>query len=158
VGRATPRVALHDPARFELAGAAWQDLVLSSNTPCARARFEGDREGLFRLDTGAGGTVAFHAPAVSALGLLADRAVQKAYSGGVGGAAAVPVGELAWFELAGRRFERPRAIFSQAETGAFTDAYTTGNIGQDFLAPFTLVLDYPHDRLAFVPLGGARGR
>ena len=87
------------------------------------------------------------------LGLLEGRTVQKAMAGGVGGAAAMPSGVLEWFELAGRRFEKPTVIFSQAETGAFTDRYTTGNIGQDFLAPFRLVLDYPHDRLAFVPLG-----
>jgi len=148
----TPYVALHDPAKFELAGARWQELVLNENTPCVHARFEGDHEGLFRVDTGANGTVAFHAPAVRELGLLEGRSVNASLSGGVGGSTDTRSGPLAWFELAGHRFEKPTVEFSLAEQGAFTDRYTVGNIAQDFLAPFRLVLDYPDDRMAFVEL------
>src|SRR5688572_883437 len=67
---ASGRIALHDPARYELRAGAWQDLVLHQNHACVSARFEGEREGLFRLDTGATGTVTFHSPAVRSLGLL----------------------------------------------------------------------------------------
>ncbi len=148
----TPFVALHDPARYALTGASWQDLALHNNTPCVRARFEGEREGLFRIDTGANGTVAFHTPAVQALGLLDGRAVTASLNGGVGGMSTIHDGTLAWFELAGHRFETPRVQFAHSEQGAFADRYTTGNIGQDFLAPFRIVLDYPNDRLAFVEL------
>ena len=59
---------------------------------------------------------------------------------------------LAWFELGGQRFETPRVAFSQATSGAFSDEYTTGNLGQAFLKPFRIVLEYLHDRLALVPL------
>lgn len=152
----TPRIALFDPERYTLSGGNWQDLVLHENHACTRARFEGEREGLFRIDTGASGTVTFHAPAVTALGLLEGRELAAGSSGGVGGSASAPTGRLAWFELAGHRFENPSVSFSQAESGAFTDRYTTGNLGQGFLAPFRIVLDYRHDRLAFVPL--AKGR
>ncbi|NOT32120.1 MAG: hypothetical protein HOP15_16860 [Planctomycetes bacterium] len=145
-----PYVALHDPARFELAGGRWQDLVLNDSTPCVVARFEGEREGLFRIDTGANGTLSFHAPAVRELDLLAGRSLTAGQSGGVGGYAGTKVGVLAWFELAGHRFEGRQVEFSLAEHGAFTDRYTLGNIGQDFLAPFRMVLDYPNGRLAFV--------
>jgi hypothetical protein len=148
----TPYVALHDPTRYTLAGAAWQELALKDNTPVVRARFEGEREGLFRLDTGASGTLAFHAPAVRELGLLDGRDVTKGFGGGVGGQAEARDGKLEWFELAGHRFEDRSVSFSLAEHGAFTDRYTLGNIGQDFLAPFRIVLDYPGDRIAFVPL------
>lgn len=147
-----PALALHDPARYVLSGARWQDLVLNQNTPCTRARFEGEREGLFRIDTGANGTLVFHAPAARALGLLEGRALSSSLSGGVGGNSDTRAGVLAWFELAGHRFEQPQVQFSLAEHGAFADRYTTGNIGQDFLAPFRMVLDYPNDRLAFVEL------
>jgi len=149
----TPYIALHDPARFTLARGKWQDLILCHNTPCTRARFEGEREGLFRLDTGANGTVAFHAPAVVSLGLLDGRKVTRSQAGGVGGLADSKEGRLEWFELAGHRFEKPAVSFSLATTGAFTDVYTTGNIAQEFLAPFRMVLDYPHDRIAFVERG-----
>lgn len=152
----TPRIALFDPGRYQLASGNWQDLVLHQNHPCTRATFEGEREGLFRLDTGAGGTVTFHAPAVTALRLLEGRDVERGQSGGVGGTASAPEGVLEWFELAGHRFERPRVGFSQAESGAFTDLYTAGNIGQGFLRPFRMVLDYRNDRIAFVPLDATR--
>jgi len=149
----TPYIALYDPAHYALEGGKWQDLIVCHNTPCTNARFEGERVGLFRLDTGANGTVAFHAPAVVALGLLDGRKVTSSQAGGVGGLAESKEGQLAWFELAGHRFEKPAVSFSQAKTGAFTDRYTTGNIAQQFLAPFRMVLDYPHDRIAFVGRG-----
>ena len=148
----TPYLALHDPARFTLTGASWQELALKDNVPCVRARFEGEREGYFRLDTGANGTLTFHAPAVRELELLEGRTVTKGAGGGVGGVAEARDGKLAWFELAGHRFEDRVVSFSLAEHGAFTDRYTLGNVGQDFLAPFRIVLDYPGDRIAFVPL------
>jgi predicted aspartyl protease len=149
----TPYVALHDPKSFTLDGARWEELLLNENTPCAKARFEGDHEGLFRLDTGANGTLAFHTPAVREFKLLEGRTVTSGANGGVGGSTEVKNGTIAWFELAGHRFEKPMVAFALAEKGAFTDRYTLGNIGQDFLAPFRMVLDYPHDRIAFAPLG-----
>src|SRR5262245_5958882 len=148
----TPYVAIHDPARYQLAGASWQDVIVTENTPTVRARFEGDREGLFRIDTGANGTLSFHSPAVRELGLLDGRAVTSSASGGVGGTSEAKNGQLAWFELAGHRFEKRMVQFSLAEHGAFADRYTLGNIGQEFLAPFRMVLDYPEGRIAFVPL------
>jgi hypothetical protein len=117
-----------------------------------RARFEGGRDGYFRLDTGANGTLAFHAPAVRELGLLEGRKVVPGFGGGVGGHAESRDGKLEWFELAGHRFEGPTVSFSLAELGAFADRYTLGNIGQEFLGPFRIVLDYPGDRIAFVPV------
>jgi hypothetical protein len=153
---AAPHIALYDPASFELVGAAWQPLVLHDNTPCARARYEGGREGLFRLDSGAGDTVTFHAPAVDAFHLLEGRAVSAGTSGGVGGTADAPEGVIEWFELAGKRFEKPRASFSRATSGAFTDRYTDGNIGAGFLRAFRIVLDYGRRRIAFVPLEAGR--
>src|SRR5262249_14487212 len=149
---ATPRIVLHDPEKYALARGAWQDLVLNENLPCARARFEGNREGLFQIDTGAVGTVSFHAPAVEALRLLDRGAITATLSGGAGGSASPPEGVVEWFEAGGHRFGKPCVEFSQATAGTFTDAYTTGNIGQDFLRPFELVFDFPHDRIAFVPL------
>jgi len=41
-------------------------------------------------------------------------------------------------------------VEAQAESGAFTDIYLDGNVGQAFLKPFRIVLDYRGDRIAFV--------
>ena len=47
---------------------------------------------------------------------------------------------------------KPRVSLSLTVQGTFAAPYTTGNIGTGFLGRFRLVLDYPHDRLALVPL------
>jgi len=150
-------VALHDPARYRLEGAAWQELFFSGRNPAVRARFEGDREGLFKLDTGSGATVSIHAPAVERLNLLAGRETRASRSGGVGGSRASRTGKLAWFELAGHRFESPEVEFASAGEGAFSDVYSTGNIGAGFLQAFRVVFDYGNKRVAFAPLKAAKG-
>ncbi|HEX8500468.1 MAG TPA: retroviral-like aspartic protease family protein [Pyrinomonadaceae bacterium] len=149
-------VALHDPARFRLEGAAWQELFFSSRHPAVRARFEGGREALFKLDTGSDRTVSFHGPAVERLGLLAGRETHETHSTGVGGAKASREGRLAWFELAGHRFESPEVEFTGAREGAFSDVYTAGNIGAGFLRQFRVVFDYGDRRIAFAPRGAAK--
>lgn len=145
-------VSLYDPARYRLAGAQWQELFFSGRNPAVRARFEGDREGLFKLDTGSNQTVSIHAPAVERLGLLAGRETRESLSGGVGGSRASRQGKLAWFELAGHRFENPEVEFAGAGEGAFSDVYATGNIGGGFLKTFRIVFDYHNKRVAFAPL------
>jgi hypothetical protein len=153
---ASESVALHDPARFRLEGAAWQELFFSGRNPAVRARFEGDREALFKLDTGSDRTVSFHAPAVERHGLLAGRETRGSHATGVGGSQASREGRLAWFELAGQRFESPEVEFSAAREGAFSDAYTAGNIGAGFLREFRIVFDYANKRIAFERLRVAR--
>lgn len=152
-----PRLTLHDPEKYKLEGGTWLPLTLKGNLPCVKARFEGDREALFRVDTGAGGTVTFHTPAVATWKLLDGRATQSSLSGGVGGMQQERAGLLDWFELAGHRFDKPRVTFSQAKTGAFADEYLAGNIGAGFLTNFKLVFDYPHSRLALVKKAEAAG-
>jgi len=147
------RISAFIPSTYELEGGSWQALRLHKNLPVVHASFEGGREGPFRLDTGAPDTVTFHGPAVERFDLLEGRKVQTRMGMGVGGMGRSYVGTLAWFELGGCRFEKPQVGFAQVDKGAFLDAYTLGNIGQAFLAPFRLVFDYPNRRIAFLPLG-----
>jgi hypothetical protein len=150
-------VSLHDPSRYRLEGAEWQELFFSSRNPAVRARFEGGREGLFKLDTGSGATVSMHAPAVERFKLLAGRETRESRSGGVGGSRPSRTGKLAWFELAGHRFEGPEVEFASAGEGAFSDVYAIGNIGAGFLKAFRIVFDYGNKRIAFAPLKAAQG-
>ncbi|HET6201657.1 MAG TPA: pepsin/retropepsin-like aspartic protease family protein [Planctomycetota bacterium] len=150
-------VELHDPGRFVLRGGEWQELLLHEGQPCVRARFEGNREGLFRLDSGSPrSTVTFHAPAVRALHLLESRETSGSVARGVGGEAAVRVGRLEWFEIGGLRFEEPLTRFSLAGKGSHVDEYTLGYVGLGFLSSFRLVLDYRNGRIAFLPSGTPR--
>jgi hypothetical protein len=128
----------------------WETLVIDQRIPHVRAKFEG-HEGLFRLDTGVGsGTVSMHEPAVRELKLLEGRETTDAKAGGVGGFESVKSGELAWFEIAGKRMEKVKADFATEAKGAFADPWSLGNIGGGLLRPWVLVTDYTRGRVGFV--------
>jgi hypothetical protein len=149
-------IELHDPVRYQLGEGAWQKLTLTTAVPLVPATFEGGRRGLFRIDVGASGAafsnVVFHAPAVEDLQLLAERKVTVSRLG----PHRVGTGTLAWFELAGHRFENPEAVFALDREGPLGDEYVEGNLGVEFLRPFRIVLDYAHERVAFVRRNGER--
>jgi hypothetical protein len=146
------RIGVHDPAEAVVADLAWTELMIGDRVPAVRARFE-DREGVFRLDTGANGHVTFHQPAVKKWDLLADRAVTDARLGGVGGFVAAKQGTVAWFEIGGVRTEDVPAKFAIEAKGTFADAKKDGNIGVELLRPFVLWFDYAGERMAFVKRG-----
>lgn len=145
-----PHVSLHDPASYRLARGEWGELQLDDRLPCIPVRFEGDREGIFKIDTGDPGTVSFYGPAVEELGLLEGRTVSSGMTGGVGGAVPVKLGELEWIEIAGRRFDAVNASFALGAPGAFDDKGVVGSLGGALLKPFRLVFDYSGERIALV--------
>lgn len=146
-------VAVHDPNTFKLEGDHWSPLLFDGHTASVMATFDAGDGPLtepFRMDTGADGTVTFHTPAVERLGLLSGRDLTRTTMGGVGGSGTAFEGTIPWFELGGHRFEKPMVAFSQFDIGVFTDEYSTGNLGQEFLEAFRLVFDYSQDRIAFL--------
>jgi hypothetical protein len=148
------RLGLHAPGAWSPpAGTTFSALAFEGSSPCVLGRFPtlaGPVERWFRLDTGANGSVTFHAPAVDRHRLLANRDTTLARFGGVGGSGGGFFGELEWFELAGRRFEAFECGFATTEIGTFADPYTAGNIGQGLLEPFRIVFDYPQARIALL--------
>src|SRR6185369_12122954 len=125
---------LFDPKTHQLRnGAAWRELIVHTRHPVVPARYENSRHGLFRLDVGAAGgalsNVVFHAPTVEKERLLDDRDYESVRVG----ACDLALGPLLWFELGGRRFERPVVAFARDHKGPFADAYINGNIGVGFL-------------------------
>ncbi len=147
----TPAVRLYPPDTGELPEGGWQPMLLSGRHPVVRARFEGDREEWFKIDTGSTDHVLFHAPAVRRLALLEGRDTRIAMSGGVGGLVAARRGTLAWFEVAGRRFTDVPATFSLATRGALTNPWVAGTLGGGIMGRFRIVYDYRHRRIAFLP-------
>lgn len=145
-------IAVHDPARYSLPeGGVWEAAQLYGRHPCVQAAFDGHR-GPFKIDTGAAGdTVTMHYDAVRDLALLEGRETRESRAGGVGGNVATREGRFERFELGGHVFEGLEAGFAMEPVGAFADPYVLGNIGGKLLAPFVLVLDYPHRRLGFLP-------
>jgi Aspartyl protease len=145
-------IKLFDPKKYRLGSGSWQPLTFNQSVPVISGKFEGDRTGLFRIDTGAGGpggagNVVFHAPAVNDLHLLKGRKVNRMKFGKTN----VAMGTVAWFEVAGHRFEHPNVVFAIDRQGPFGDDYVEGNIGVDFLKPFRMVLDFQNTRVAFLP-------
>ena len=148
----TPHVELVAPGEYELpSGATWQHLLLDDHLPCVEATLEGDRRGVFQIDTGATGTVTFHHAAVERWGLLDGRETATSRHGGVGGFRAIATGELDWFELAGRRFEPIDAAFEPEPSTLWSSACVSGTLGGALISPFTMVLDHVHRKIAFVP-------
>jgi len=90
---ATGEASLHDPATYTLKGGEWRELLLDGRVPAVQASFEG-HTGLFRLDTGANGTVTFHGPTVARLDLLAGRELGSGSAGGVGGSIPTSTGTI----------------------------------------------------------------
>ena len=150
-------IKLYDPQTYRLERGSWQSLILNQSVPVVSATFEGGRKGLFRIDAGSSGpngvgNVIFHAPTVANLHLLKGRKLDRMKLG----PSKVAMSQVAWFELAGHRFENPKVVFAIDKQGPLGDEYLEGNIGVDFLKPFRLVLDLPHARVAFVPRGEGR--
>lgn len=146
-----PQVTVEDPTTYRLPSGTWSKLLFSTGNPAVLAKFEGDHQGWFRLDTGANGAVTFHTPTVESYHLLENRQTAAASEAGVGGTVEARIGHIDWFELGGRRFQKVEATFSQAKTGAFSDRYLSGNIGQDLMEPFVMVFDFGGSRVAFLP-------
>ncbi|UCE60986.1 MAG: retropepsin-like domain-containing protein [Phycisphaerales bacterium] len=144
------KISLLDPASYALAQGDWQELFIGGRHPHVIAGFEGKHEGVFRLDTGANGTVTFHAPAVKRLGLLEGRDTTSGFHGGAGGMKKVRTGTVEWFELAGHRFEEPVVVFGLSDQGASSGHRSLGTIGLEFLEPFVVVFNYPDKKIAFV--------
>ncbi|MBU6412402.1 MAG: aspartyl protease family protein [Planctomycetes bacterium] len=148
---ATPRIAIHDPAKYRLPeGMKWSELIVSDRIPCVHARFE-DKDGLFRLDTGANSQITFHQPAVEKWKLLDGRETQEAKLGGVGGFVAARRGTLKWIELGGIKLENLPVEFATEAKGVFAEASKDGNIGAGLLKRYTLVFEYGKSRIAFMP-------
>lgn len=141
------KIALYDPATYKLGRGKWQQLSYIDLTPAVVCRFEGNREGLFQLDTGYTGTVTFYDKFIEDEKLLAGRATKDETETGSGGTYKLLTGTIEWFELAGMRFRNPKAGFRVAGLSREGGA---GVVGREFLSAFTIIFNYPERRIAFL--------
>lgn len=142
-------VALYDPSTYRLARGSWRDLSIISYTPAFTARLEGDREGLFMLDTGHSGTVDINSNFSKEHKMLEGRKTVDETVSSSGGDLKNSLAALEWFELAGYRFKNPRASFRIAGAGYEAEG-VAGVVGREFMKPFTIVFNYPERRIAFI--------
>lgn len=147
----TPAVSIFNPASFALSGGAWSPLYVYERHPCVDGEVEGIK-GIFRLDTGAGGsTVTFHVPFTEQHTLLDGRETVPTTMGGVGGMVPARSGRVRTMTLGGHEHKDMKAEFATQATGVFADPYLAGNVGGALVSPFVVVFDYQNNRIAFVP-------
>lgn len=145
-----PRIALHDPATYQLVDATWAPLDLEGRTPAVHATFDG-HEGLFQIDTGQNSAVVCQWSTVEALHLHERGGLRDASVRGVGGQIAAKAGALAWFQFGGVRQDNVEALFLLEAKGSRANPRRSGAIGAALLQPFVMVTDYANARIAFRP-------
>ncbi len=140
-------IHVYEPKSYKLNKGKWQELSYIDLTPAVMCRFEGNREGLFQLDTGNTGTVTFYDKFIAEQKLIEGRAVKDETNIGAGGTYKELTGAIEWFELAGYRFKNPTVGF---RVSGFSREGGAGVVGREFLSVFTVVFNYPERRIAFV--------
>lgn len=143
------RIALYDPATYKLQRGKWKRFTYVMHVPAIPIRFEGNREGLFIVDTGGSVTIIFNSRYTKERNILDGRDVSERSNQGSGGTYKVFAGKLQWLELDGYRFDNPYAEFRIGGEG-FEMEGRSGVIGRGLMGPFVVVFDYRHKRMAFV--------
>ncbi len=145
-------IACFDPKTYRLPRGEWLPLTFQAGRPIVAARLEGNIEGRFMLDTGANITVLLSSEFVRTHAHLGTHHVRRRIQTSLGGTYEVLAAEIAWFELAGHRFEKPRVEIAPAGVGesALEADAGIGIIGSGFLKRFTVVLNYPEAKIAFL--------
>jgi hypothetical protein len=142
-------IALYDPSTYRLSKGEWQELSLINYTPSITARLNGNREGLFMLDTGKSGNVDINSKFSKEQKLMEGRKTVEETVSSSGGDLKNASGSLESFEIAGYKFANPKVSFRIAGVGYEAEG-VAGVVGRVFMKPFTIVFDYPERRVAFI--------
>ncbi len=143
-------ISCFDPKEYRLPRGKWQPLTLRTERPTLTARLEGDIRGLFMLDTGSTFTVHFYLDFAQKHALLDNREIRKGKEFRVSGEYETLEGRIAWFELAGHRFEKLPVQFGPPNTPGGNIPGVAGIIGGDLLRDFIVVLNYPESKIALL--------
>lgn len=142
-------IRIHNPTGYELTDAEWTPLSIYHRVVCVPGTFEG-HDGMFRIDTGAGGWPAtFHGPTTRKYNMLDDRKTKRTMVGGVGGMKSAKSGVIKSLAFGGQTFEKLTVAFATVEDGAFADPYIDANIGENLIGRSVIVMDYANGRIAF---------
>jgi hypothetical protein len=146
-------LVLHDPGTWHYAGAEKPlQMVMNGTVPAIRGTFDGNDEGLFRLDVGSSSTVDVHAPFAKAKGLKGRMGRTQPVDGvGFGGAFSSDVGRLRSMSLGPYEWDDPIVVVSNATEGAFASEEFAGNIGNRVLERFQVTLDYQRREVILEP-------
>jgi len=115
-------------------------------------------KGKFVVDLGSGGSLVLHRPFAEQQGLPApaQKTIRSLGGGGAGGQVTGRNGRIAELRIGAFRIENPLTLFSQDKAGAFASSELDGNIGQQILSKFKILLDYGRSRIILEPNGSLR--
>jgi hypothetical protein len=143
-------IFLHNPFNYRNDNAIYKRLFMHWDVPFVRASFEGNKRGIFLVDTGAGDKgVIFHSMAVDRLDLINNGEFENGKVTGAGGEVNVKIGKLEWFEIANFKTDNVNAIFMLGDDGE-ADLFTDGFIGGEVLKSVNIIFDYPNNKVGFI--------
>lgn len=144
-------VRLFDPRTYTLTGGSWREAAEVPGGLAVSATFEGDRRGLFIIDTGGDFGVAFDVAHPVAADVLRGRPTRGQTLRGVGGIEWGRAGQLQYLDLGGARLTPVSARFFNAGRLEGAGPGVLGLIGSQVLREFILVMDWGNNRVAFLP-------
>jgi hypothetical protein len=152
-------IRLHDKDRFTYSG---QGEIIpvqlnSSGHPIIDAEVTpigGDPiKGKFVLDVGSGEALGLHSPFVAEHHLLGPgiKTIRALGRAGAGGEITGRVGRVSELKIGKVKISKPLTFFSEDKVGAAASSAVLGNIGEQIISRFKILLDYSHDRIILEP-------
>ncbi len=150
-------VQLYDPSVFTYAGTGKSfPLSFAGDLPLLRAKAEisGHKsvDADFVLDTGLDSAIVFYRAFTDSERISAAHfKTVPAYYPEINDGAKILLGSLKGFQIGQYGVETPVAVFSQSNSSATQDKKIAGAIGANFLRRFTVIFDFPHQRVILEP-------
>lgn len=112
----------------------------------------------FVIDLGSGGALALYSPFVQKHQLLGanQKTIRAMGRGGAGGEVTGRLGRIPGFKIGKFTIDSPVTMFSQDTKGAFADDAIQGNIGEQIMSRFKILLDYERSRIILEPNAGLK--
>jgi len=149
---------LHDKQRFTYSGPgeAIPAHLNPNGHPIIKAEVTVQGEPIkaeFVVDLGSGGSLVLHSPFVNEHHLLGpDRTTIRAIGGGgAGGETFGRLGRISGLKIGSFTIDSPMTRFSTDTHGAFANSVIQGNIGQQIMSKFKVLLDYERERIILEP-------
>jgi membrane-associated protease RseP (regulator of RpoE activity) len=150
-------VQLYDPSVFTYSGQGKSfPISFAGETPLLRAKAEiaGHKtvDANFVLDTALDSAIVFYRAFTDAERISAAhfKTVSASYLE-IDDGAKILLGRLKDFQIGPYAVESPVAVFSQSNSSATANKKIAGAIGSEFLRRFTVIFDFPHQRILLEP-------
>jgi len=150
------KLTLYEPSSFKYEGKGEiLPITLENSNPHVKAKIDGQYEGNFVIDTGARSELVLYTPFVQKYNFEAKTGKKiDVFSGiGIGGKAPGKVTRVKSIDIGKFNIPAPVTTLSSSEKGAFASEKIDGNIGGGILKRFTVIFDYPNQRMILEPNG-----